>query len=72
MIHFITPFSRFENLNYYLKNLENKNIIWHPIFHEEKFDYIKKINWIKPFVVYNIPENMYPNIYKLNTFINKE
>jgi hypothetical protein len=66
MFHIITPFSRNENLNFYIHNLQNKNIIWHPIVHE-------KILFIEPwiltcYVLENLPKED-PNYFKLNKFI---
>lgn len=70
MIHILTPFSRSENLNFYIKNLHDKNIIWHPIIH--KFELISQnYEWIRPYVIsIELPKED-PNYFKLNYFIEK-
>ncbi len=72
MLHFITTFSRPENLNFYLNNLKDKNIIWHPIFHDDIKLQIQE--WIKPYYIKNLPPLTicYPNVYKINKFIKEE
>jgi hypothetical protein len=69
MFHILTPFSRKENLNFYLKNLQTKNIIWHPITHESIVSF-ECNSWIIPFHIdfSLLPQND-PNYFKLNYFI---
>lgn len=66
MLHILTPFSRNENLNFYLKNLEDKKIIWHPIVHEKL---LFASPWIQPFYVFSTLPKEDPNYHKLNLFI---
>jgi len=68
-LHIITPFSRLENLQFYIDNLKDKNIIWHPIFQGGVPKELEVFDWIRALNVFEIPEGIYPNIYKCNTFI---
>jgi len=69
MIHLITPFSRPENLQFYLDNLKDKNVIWHPIFQGGVPEELEAFDWVRASNVFEVPEGIFPNIYKCNTFI---
>ena len=81
MIHIITPFSHPENLQFYLDNLKDKNVIWHPIFEASEFalKFIDSLDmdlgeykpwgWIKPWVLGGITKDWFPNVDKCNNFI---
>ena len=66
MIHIVTPFSRWENLNFYVEGLKNQNIVWHPIYHSE--GEIPNVPWIQPFKI-KVPEGWDACYYKLNYFM---
>ena len=68
-LHIITPFSRPENLQFYLDNLKDKNIIWHPIFYGEVDYNLSQYTWIEPRIIYNVTDGWFPNIHKCNEFI---
>lgn len=73
-LHIITPFSRPENLQFYIDNLKDKNVIWHPIFHTDTPVEVKYIDWIEEYnLIYDsnkeCPEGVFPNIFKGNEFI---
>ena len=82
MLHIITPFSRYENKDFYLENLNNKNIIWHPIVHysedakntswnpcrdKDKIDF--KHSWVQSYLMDYVPSEIDICYYKLNHFI---
>ena len=76
-LHILTPFSRPENLQFYIDNLKDKNVIWHPIFemdtsNELSLDIVNAIkanDWIQAYGTLDIKEGWFPNISKLNEFI---
>ena len=66
MIHILTPFTRFENLPFYIENLSKLKIIWHPIL--EKPDDRFNLPWIEPFYCQNKTTRGDVMYYKLNMF----
>jgi hypothetical protein len=66
MLHIITPFSRFENANFYIDNLQNKNVIWHPIVYTPIDIFSQK--WIEPYIFFD-EAAFPPNICKINSFM---
>ena len=70
MLHIITPFTRLEFKDFYIKNYSTKNIIWHPIT-PDKFLFesdIKNYSWIQPYIVNHLSNETF-GIIKINDFI---
>jgi hypothetical protein len=73
MVHAVTAFSRWENLSFYLDNIPDTGVIWHPIFLEDecKKEYEECLNkpWIQKYTTRKLPINQNPCKYKLNMFL---
>jgi len=73
MLHIIMPFSRVYNKQFYIDNLRQKGIIWHPVTTDSelfKEDVVHDGDWIVPCIFENLKLNLYnPSVIKLNKFI---
>ena len=71
MVHVITPFSRFENLNFYLKNYADKGIIWHPLVTPQEGEYFASSypDWVRPYILPRVPADRNIVKYKINMFL---
>ncbi len=73
--HIQTPFSRFNHINFYLRNLApfaKVGVTWHPIFDADKkgSDLIPKLpEWVRPLWSPPNPPDWYPGHSKSNFFI---
>ncbi len=68
----ITPFSRFENKNFYLENFVDKNVVWHPLLTPDdakKFITDDLPSWVKPYVIPRVPTDRNIVKYKLNMYL---
>jgi len=71
MIHVVTAFARFENLDALILHYEKMGIIWHPVLFDNE-QAIEETDWIKPFVIpFNPDLHDFIDIgyYKKNVFI---
>jgi hypothetical protein len=64
------PFSRYENADFYLNGLRDKNIIWHPIFYENPIEFNE--DWIKPYCIGKTYLEVNDPYLKFNFFIRNE
>jgi hypothetical protein len=66
-VHVITAFSRWQNLPFYLVNLEKLNVLWHPIVDQPHTE--MEHLWIEPYYCHNRAEGGDVFYRRLNAWI---